>query len=112
MEEEVTHKFSDSIKNVVNDDIHGLTNAKESYGDSWKKRGGVGAFMMAARKWDRLEIQVNKHNFDIFKACDEDRRSEGILDDIRDLRRYLILIESEIKQRNNEDAVPHVQTED
>src|ERR1039458_3589413 len=24
------------------------------YGDSWKARGGVGAFMMAARKWDRI----------------------------------------------------------
>ena len=72
--------------------------AEQSYGDSWKKRGGVGAFMMLARKWDRLEKQVNEHNFNIFKASAKDKRDEGIIDDIRDLRRYLLLVEAEITE--------------
>ena len=44
---------------VARADVTALEKAEESYGDSWKKRGGVGAFMMLARKWDRLEKQVD-----------------------------------------------------
>ena len=43
-----------------------LEEAEQSYGDSWKQRGGVGAFMMLARKWDRLEKQVTEYNYDVF----------------------------------------------
>jgi hypothetical protein len=67
-----------------------------NYGTSWKKRGGVGAFMMAARKWDRLELAVGKYDYNIFRAVEGDKRAEGIMDDIRDLRRYLLLIEAEV----------------
>jgi hypothetical protein len=51
--------------------------------------------MMLARKMDRLENQVRKHGWDVFEAIQKDGRAEGIMDDIRDLRRYLILVESE-----------------
>ena len=73
-----------------------LEEAEQSYGDSWKQRGGVGAFMMPARKWDRLEKQVTEQGYDIFQAIAYDGREEGILDDIRDLRRYLFLVEAEV----------------
>jgi hypothetical protein len=73
-----------------------LEEAEQSYGDSWKQRGGVGAFMMLARKWDRLEKQVTEQGYDIFQAIAYDGREEGILDDIRDLRRYLFLVEAEV----------------
>ena len=79
--------------------------AEESYGDSWKQRGGVGAFMMLARKWDRLEKQVNEHNYDVFASALSDERDEGIIDDIRDLRRYLFLVESEIRLQKNEHPI-------
>ena len=85
------------------EDADELHKAEKSYGDSWKQRGGVGAFMMAARKWDRIEKQVLGHNYDIFSAMDEDRRPEGILDDIRDLRRYLFLIDAEMCGRGSQD---------
>lgn len=81
------------------EDADKLELAEQSYGDSWKQRGGVGAFMMAARKWDRLEKQVTEHNYDIFAAMEADQRDEGILDDIRDLRRYLFLIDAEMCDR-------------
>jgi len=78
-----------------------LEEAEQSYGDSWKQRGGVGAFMMLARKWDRLEKQVTEYNYDVFQAAAEDTREEGILDDICDLRRYLFLVEAEVRMRQN-----------
>mgnify|MGYP003109619162 FL=1 len=78
-----------------------LEEAEQSYGDSWKQRGGVGAFMMLARKWDRLEKQVTEQGYDIFQAITYDDREEGVLDDIRDLRRYLFLVEAEVYMRQN-----------
>ena len=45
-----------------------------------------------------LEKQVNENDFDIFKASTKDKRDEGIIDDIRDLRRYLLLVEAEITE--------------
>ena len=81
-----------------------------SYGSSWKKRGGVGAFMMLARKWDRLEELVcpkigGGHNaYDIFRAisrCSVDAQgADGtVLAEVRDLRRYLLLVEAEMMER-------------
>ncbi len=81
------------IQNLADTDVAKLKHAQESYGDSWRSRGGVGAFMMLARKWDRIENQVTKEGYDIFKTINNDPSSTGILDDIRDLRRYLLLVE-------------------
>ena len=84
----------DKIKALTEGDIEALKNAEVSYGDSWRKRGGVGAFMMLARKWDRIENQTNKQGWDMFAAIFADTSDAGLLDDIRDLRRYLLLVES------------------
>lgn len=109
------------LKRVAESDVVGLTKAEESYGDSWKRRGGTGAFMMLARKWDRLENRVKQRplikaqagagetvtdalgdSYDIFQHILADQRSEGIIDDIRDLRRYLMLVEAEMLARGFE----------
>jgi len=97
--DKVEYNYSEMItivEKVAQVDVTKLHKAEQSYGNSWKQRGGVGAFMMLARKWDRLEKQVNESNYDIFLAAEKDTRAEGILDDIRDLRRYLMLVEAEI----------------
>ena len=91
-----------NILGLANQDVEGLHSSEQSYGDSWKQRGGVGAFMMLARKWDRLEKQVNEYNYDVFLAAKDDMREEGILDDIRDLRRYLFLVEAETALRKTD----------
>ena len=39
----------DDVKEISYYDAEALSSAVESYGDSWKQRGGVGAFMMLAR---------------------------------------------------------------
>ena len=81
------------------EDWTSLDRAEEDYGDSWRKRGGIGAFMMLARKWDRIEKQVYDYTYDIFLALEEDRRPEGLMDDIKDLRRYLLLVEAHMRTK-------------
>jgi hypothetical protein len=81
------------------EDWTSLDRAEEDYGDSWRKRGGIGAFMMLARKWDRIEKQVFDYTYDIFLALEEDQRDEGLMDDIKDLRRYLLLVEAHMRTK-------------
>lgn len=87
------------LKDIASEDANGLIKAHESYGDSWKKRGGAGAYFVMIRKFDRLDNVMPKFGWDIFKAILEDKRGEGVLDDIRDARRYLLLIEAEARAR-------------
>ena len=86
----------EAMKDIAQNDLEALKRAEVSYGDSWKRRGGVGAFMMLARKFDRIEHQSEKHGWDVFEAGRVFSGETGLLDDIRDLRRYLLLVEQEI----------------
>lgn len=103
----MTRTYLEFIDEVAREDVTGLLKAQRSYGDSWKKRGGVGAFMMLARKWDRVEKQVcvgidedgEPIYQSIFVAIKKDTRAEGLIDDVRDLRRYLLLVEAEMRAR-------------
>ncbi len=93
--------YLDLLATVSDTDVRALRKAQQSYGDSWKKRGGVGVFMMLARKWDRIEKQLTSGrdfvpDWDILSHAAIDNRSEGLIDDIRDLRRYLLLVEAEL----------------
>src|SRR5216684_2463167 len=89
----------DELNKVAQRDIDELVKKDAEYGSSWKRRGGIGAYMMLARKIDRIEQQVKAHGYDIFAAAATDARAEGIRDDIGDLRRYLMLVETEISQK-------------
>ena len=93
------------MKDVAQNDLEALKRAETSYGDSWKRRGGVGAFMMLARKFDRIEHQAQKHGWDIFEAGEAFKGEAGLLDDIRDLRRYLLLTEEHILEHTVTGAV-------
>ena len=84
------------IEELAEKDVRSLMEAQKSYGDSWRSRGGVGAFMMLARKWDRIENQTEKFKYDIFDTILNDHSVEGILDDIKDLRCYLLLVEAHV----------------
>ena len=88
----------ETMRVIAQTDVDKLEVAEKSYGTSWRQRGGVGAFMMLARKWDRIENQVKKHSYDIFEAYKIDSRAEGIIDDIKDLRRYLLLVEEHVTE--------------
>tara|TARA_R100000353_G_C6386417_1_gene163445 strand:+ start:5 stop:301 length:297 start_codon:yes stop_codon:yes gene_type:complete len=91
--------INNEVRNIALEDAEKLHESEQSYGDSWRKRGGIGAFMMLARKWDRLEKQTSEFKWDIFDAIQHDKRPEGIIDDIKDLRRYLLLVEAHIKTK-------------
>lgn len=93
--------FLDQLDTIALEDVAGLKKAYEAYQDSWKKRGGVGAWMMACRKFDRAENRLKNLDkpWDIFHGVATDDRGEGLIDDVRDLRRYLLLIESEMRAR-------------
>lgn len=85
------------LKNIATNDVNVLAEKGKAYGDSWRKRGGVGAFMMLARKWDRIEQQVGACQYDVFQACAADNHgTDNLLDDIADLRRYLLLVEEHV----------------
>lgn len=104
-------RYLDELEKIGAEDAAGLKKAQESYGNSWKLRGGIGAFMMLARKWDRLELRVKQRMlpkpvkegfeyvdpYDIFAHILADPRGEGVIDDVRDLRRYLMLVEAELR---------------
>ena len=83
----------DAMSSLALNDVQQLKVKGKMYGNSWKKRGGVGAFMVMARKWDRIENICEGHGYSIFSAMTE---NEGdIADDIDDLIRYLMLIREE-----------------
>lgn len=82
------------IRELANSDVDTLIKKGETYGRSWQNRGGTGAFMMLARKWDRIENICKGVDYNIFKAGVAN--TGEVLDDIRDLRAYLLLVESEV----------------
>lgn len=118
------HQYISAVQAM---DLAELLVKDKSYGASWKKRGGVGAFMMFARVWDRLEEIVTKHGawgggdkdampYDVFSWVTAENRGwkygdaqslahvgrDGtVLACIRDLRRYLTLAEAEMMQRRS-----------
>jgi len=51
-------KIIREVRYLSEQDVLSLIDSERSYGDSWRNRGGIGAFMMLARKWDRIENQT------------------------------------------------------
>lgn len=86
--------------------MQALVAAHRKYGDSWRKRGGGEAYHNLTRKWDRIERAVEALvSQDVFKAIRGNPASDGaiggkdgLLDDIRDLRRYLFLVEEFVER--------------
>ena len=93
------------INSIAAKDVDVLCEKEEAYGDSWKKRGGTQAFAVIARKWDRIEnIADTHHNYDIFDAMT--MNTGDIMDDIRDLRRYLFLLEDHLYEYTIDTSEP------
>lgn len=102
--------YLDQFKAVSRNDIDTIEEKEKSYGSSWKRSGGIGAFMMLARKWDRIMQRVvtridaaegtpGASRDNVFEHLAADRRAEGVIDDIRGLRQYLLLVEAEMAAR-------------
>jgi len=72
-------------------DVAVLRARQTTYGDSWYRRGGVGAYMVGIRKWDRMRVQMDTHG-GLLRALEAQLWDPaGVLDDLLDLRRYMYL---------------------
>lgn len=96
------NELGEVLIDVARMDMEVLKEKNVSYGESWKRRGGVGAFMMLARKFDRIENMLKEFSGASFIR--QIRNNPGqVQDDIADLRRYLLLVEDEMHSRGEAD---------
>lgn len=102
---DVDVRYRGLLADIAKRDVEEVTAKDIEYGGSWKKRGGFGAYFTTVRKIDRLEEQVARHDYDIFAALMDTSTSESLLNTIRDLRGYLMLIESEHQVQKSDLAV-------
>jgi hypothetical protein len=85
-------------------DCKQLVFKNKEYGGSWHQRGGTGAFFMLARKMDRVVVAMARSGNDLGHLIASDKRQEGVLDDLGDLRRYLILCLAWLSAENEPEA--------
>lgn len=90
-------RYRELIPVIAQEDVQRVLQKDREYGASWKRRGGVGAYMTMVRKIDRLETMVAKYGWNVFEAAKSSDTSESLMDTIADLRCYLDLIEAEIR---------------
>lgn len=80
----------DFLHRIVTD-VEALIRSKErTYNGSWKKRGGVGAYFVSARKYDSLEQLMSKVGYDLF--ADLGKSGDGTVEDtLLDIAGYALL---------------------
>lgn len=88
---------------IATEDVRFTKERDTHYNGSWAKRGGPGAFINLGRKWDRLETFMEKAGYDLFgemkRQAGPEQGSDGtILAEVRDLRRYLLLVEAKMME--------------
>ncbi len=103
--------YMDHLRGVVLAGVALVVEKTRTYGPSWKRRGGAGAWFTTVRPWDRLETIVDRHGGDVFAAVAADPSgSDGsALACIRDVRNYLMLIEAEMVARGTVPLPTHEQ---
>lgn len=93
------HRHLDAIAQA---DIAYIRRKDAQYDASWKKRDGAGAFFTIARPWDRFESISKGAGYDLFAKIGEEglEGPDGsLIACVRDLRRYLMLVEAEMTER-------------
>lgn len=80
---------------VANNDVKIVTfrDGPTRYNGSWKKRGGVGIAMNLFRKIDRIDNSIQP-SWNIIEHLVMDMSPDGLIDDVRDLRQYLLMLEA------------------
>ncbi len=113
MDKDRLARFLNRLFEITKQDIKTVSQKDQDYGGSWKKYGGVGAYFNVARKWDRIEAMVKgirevdhgSHivtapQYDLFGHVQADPSHDGLIESIRDLRGYLLLVEEELMELN------------
>lgn len=112
--------YHQHIGKIAENDINYVRKKDAQYDASWKRRGGPGAWFTIVRPWDRLSqfmerpkqtgtmthamVPVWERN-DIIGAMVAEKLSgeDGTVTAcVRDLRRYLLLLEAEVQERISE----------
>jgi hypothetical protein len=90
---------------IADADLNYIKQKDVQYDASWKKRGGVGAWFTIVRPLDRLvNFMENapENRYDLFAAIYREGLAGpdgSVLACVRDLRRYLLLVEAEMTER-------------
>lgn len=121
-------RYHRHLGKIADDDLNYIKRKDVQYKGSWKRRGGTGAFFTIVRPWDRLEgmlaeprvrpidaksgdlsyklgestVPLAYAPFDIFEAIAAEGlegKDGSIIACVRDLRRYLLLVEAEMTER-------------
>jgi hypothetical protein len=100
-------RYMARLRDVVDDAVGLIEDKSQTYKDSWKRRGGAGAWFTVVRPWDRLETIVARHGGDIFAAIAADPfgADGSALACVRDVMNYMILTEAEC--RTSHGVGPH-----
>lgn len=98
-----------AVETIARHDVAFLEVRERAYDASWCKEGGVGAWFNIKRKIDRLINAVSQdrdkpgissaRQYDIFEHAMHNPAQ--VLNDLRDLRRYLLLTEAELVRRHD-----------
>jgi len=92
------------MRAIAEADIAYIEKKDVQYAASWKQRGGIGAFFTIVRPWDRLERMLAMRDewaYDIFDAIGGEGLAGpdgSIIACVRDLRRYLLLVEAHMTE--------------
>ncbi len=113
MSGEVFHRpellYHTRVPDVVEADMNYVFRKDLQYSASWKKRDGQGAWFTMVRPWDRLEsILKGKYGNDVFQAISQEglEGPDGsVIACIRDVRRYLMLLEAHMMHELEPKAV-------
>lgn len=95
------------IDEVAKNDLEIIRAKENTYLGSWKKRES-GVFHITARMWDRIENITNGGRiglFDIIRKQEYGTQDGEMLAIIADLRRYLLLIEAQMRAEAAGDEV-------
>lgn len=90
-----------ALESLAIADVREVMLKNQQYGESWCRRGGGQAFAVIWRKVDRIESILKLHHGDTYDLFSAWAQNPGdIRDDIRDLRRYLLLLEEYCERPN------------
>lgn len=99
--------YHEHLGKICERDVQYVREKDTQYDASWKRHGGAGAFFTIVRPWDRFYHMAtgpaaSGHEHDIFRII----RAQGLsgpdgsmIACVRDLRRYLLLLEAEMTEQ-------------
>lgn len=115
------------LETIADADVSYVRAKDTQYAGSWKKRGGVGAWFTIVRPWDRLENMVthprtSTHDevtrtaqphdiFEVIAAQGLEGPDGSVIACVRDLRRYLLLVEAHMTEELAGETAPQLPLE-